>query len=115
MRGRRGASPPGFVDGRHYSVYVVEVRRLKRVGDLDDAKELLLRLVDATEAEASARGEGWVAPWYYEQLAIIYRKKKQPADELAILERYERQAGALGMISERLAKRLAGLRAKADQ
>ena len=104
----------GFVDGRHYSAYVVEVRRLKRVGDLDGAKELLLRLVDASEAEAE--GGGWgVDPWYYEQLAIIYGQKKQPADELAILERYERQAGAPGMISERLAKRLAGLRSKATR
>ncbi len=107
-------SKPGFVDGRHYATYVVEVRRLKRVGDLDGAKELLLRLVDATEAEASARGESWVAR-YYEQLAIIYRKKKQPADELAILERYERQAKAPGTVPERLANRLAGLRPKANQ
>ncbi len=102
----------GFVDGRHYSAYVVEVRHLKRVGDFDGAKELLLRLVDASEAEAEGGG-WWVDPWYYEHLAIIYRKKKQPADELAILERYERQAKALGAVPERLAKRLAGLRAEA--
>ncbi len=108
-------SKPGFVAGGHYSAYV-EVRRLKRVGDLDGAKELLLRLVDATEAEAAAEGEGCgVDPWYYEQLAMIYRKKKQSADELAILERYERQAKAPGMVSERLAKRLAELRAKAGK
>ncbi len=111
-RESQNPSGMGFVDGRHYSAYVVEVRRLKRVGDLDGAKELLLRLVDASEAEAE--GGGWgVDPWYCEQLAIIYQKKKQPADELAILERYERQAKAPGMVSERLARRLAELRAKA--
>ncbi len=108
-------SKPSFVAGGHYSAYV-EVRHLKRMNDLDGAKELLLRLVDATEAEAAAEGEGCgVDPWYYEQLAMIYRKKKQPADELAILERHERQPKAPGTVSERLAKRLAGLRPKADE
>ena len=106
---------PGFVDGRHYATYAEEVLRLKRAGDLDGAEALLLRLVDATEAETSAWGEGWGVPWYYEQLAIIYRKKKKPADELAILERYERQAKAPGLVPDRLAKRLAGLRAKAGK
>ncbi len=48
---------PGFVDGRHYTDYVDEVRRLKRAGDLDGAKSLLLCLVDATEAETKA--EQW--------------------------------------------------------
>ena len=106
---------PSFVAGGHYSAYV-EVRRLKRMSDLDGATELLLRLVDATEAEAAAEGESCgVDPWYYEQLAMIYRKKKQSADELAILERYERQAKAPGTVPERLAKRLAGLRPKADE
>ena len=45
---------PGFVDGRHYATYAEEVLRLKRAGDLDGAEALLLRLVDATEAETSA-------------------------------------------------------------
>ncbi len=102
---------PGFVDGLHYSTYILEYRRLKREGELDRAEKLLIRIVGATEDEA--RANGWdVSPTYYEQLAIIYREKKQPSDELAILERYEQQTRAQHTPSARLAKRLAGLRAK---
>ena len=61
----------GLVDGRHYTTYVEDVRTLKRANQLDAAIALLLILVDAAEAEASANGWG-VAPWYYEHLAIIY-------------------------------------------
>lgn len=102
---------PGLVDGRHYTTYVVEVRRLKREGQLAAAVTLLLRLVEATEDEA--RAERWgVAPWYYEQLAILYAKKKGLAAELAILERYERQPKAPGVGPSKLAERLASVRAK---
>lgn len=102
---------PGFVDGRHYTEYVDEVRRLKRAGDLDGAETLLLRLVDATEAEAKAERWG-VAPWYYEQLAVVYRKKKLVDSEIAILERYERQSKAPGVGRSALADRLKRLRVR---
>lgn len=95
---------PGFVDGRHYTTYAEEVRRLKRMCDLDRAEALLLRLVQATDAEARANRWG-VAPWYYEQLAIIYAKEKELANELAILERYERQAKSPGARPAKIAQR----------
>ena len=72
----------GLVDGRHYTTYVEDVRRLKRIGNQEAAERLLLRLVDATEAEA--RAERWgVAPWYYEQLAILYARRggRRPRSE----------------------------------
>ncbi len=48
---------------------------------------MLLELIKAVEAEAQANS--WaVAPWYYEQLAIIYRKQRDRVKEIAILERY---------------------------
>ncbi|MBC7109277.1 MAG: hypothetical protein H5T41_10960 [Methanomassiliicoccales archaeon] len=78
---------PGFLRGKHYTEYVEEVQNLKRTGRLDEAEKLLLKLVEAVEAEARAQGWG-VAPWYYEQLAIIYRKRKDYAAEVAILKRY---------------------------
>ena len=71
---------------KHYTKYVDNVKRLKRSGKLEEAEELLLRCVEATEAESMREGLG-VAPWYYEQLAIIYRKRKDVAAEVAILER----------------------------
>ncbi len=101
---------PGLVDGRHYTTYAEDVRRLKRIGDHEAAERLLLRLVDATEEEA--RAERWgVAPWYYEQLAILYAKKKDAAAELAILDRYGRQPKAPGVGPSKLAQRLARVRA----
>jgi len=45
-----------------------------------------LRRVERQEAESAQNGYG-VAPWYYEQLAIVYRKQDRDLDELAILER----------------------------
>ena len=101
---------PGQVNGTHYTGYIDRVKELKRIGDLDSAENLLLKLVEATEAEAQADRCG-VAPWYYEQLAIVYRKQKNLGSELAILERYEHQAKAPGVGPNKLAERLQKVRA----
>jgi len=75
-----------------------------------------LKLVDETEKEAKSQGEGWgVAPWYYEQLAILYRKEKQYDNEVEILERYERQPKAPGAGPEKLADRLMKAREVRDK
>lgn len=95
----------GYVDGKHFTEYVETVKELKRVGKLDEAVDLLLKLVDATEAESN-KGVGGVAPWYYEQLAIIYRKQNRLESEISILKRYENQEKAPGVKPEILAARL---------
>ena len=102
-------SQPGFHDGRHYTTYVDGVKKLKRDNQLGEAEELLIGLVDATEAQARVDGLG-VAPWYYEQLALIYRKNKDIAKELAILERFESRDQARGKKPEILLARLAKVR-----
>ena len=80
----------GLVDGKPYFEYVEEVKQLTRQGEFEKAEALLLRLIEAVEEEAKI--EHWViAPWYYEQLAIIYRKHKAYAKELAILKRFAMQ------------------------
>jgi hypothetical protein len=84
--------PVGWIRGRYYADYVDDVRSLRRQGRETEAEAqaLLLDLVDATEAES--RLEKWsVAPWYYEQLAIVYRKCGNAEAEISILERYARQ------------------------
>jgi hypothetical protein len=97
----------GAVEGAHYTDYVEQVKQLKSEKRHAEAIALLLVLVDATETESTAAGAGWgVAPWYYEQLAILYRKEKQFADEVAILERYEAQPKAPGAGPGKLAERL---------
>lgn len=97
----------GAVNNEHYTDFVEQLKLLKREKRHDEAIELLNQLVDATEAESRAAGAGWgVAPWYYEQLAIIYRKERRYADEVKILRRYKRQPKAPGAGSSKLAARL---------
>ena len=103
------AERPGYVEGRHFSEYVDRVRRLRRRHREDQAIALLLRLVAATEAEAKASGGG-VAPWYYWQLAVAYRKLGRRRDEIRILERFSRQKHAPGARPPKLMARLAKLR-----
>ena len=82
---------PGYYNGKHYITYIEEVENLKRNGNLEEAERLLLELVKATEEENKKEKMG-VAPWYYEQLAIIYRKQKYYDKEIAILEQCAKQA-----------------------
>jgi len=116
----------GKVDDGHYTDSVEKIKSLKRQGKNSEAIELLLKCVAATEAEAkSAKSKpsvldekfaflekgrpesNWgVAPWYYEQLAILYRKDKEYQKEVEILERYEKQEKALGVGPQKLAERL---------
>jgi hypothetical protein len=97
----------GNVEGDHYTNHVEHVKQLKREKRHKEAIELLLKLVDATENESKEAGGGWsVAPWYYEQLAIIYRKEKRYNDEIAIIERYQAQTKAPLDSSGKFAKRL---------
>jgi hypothetical protein len=104
----------GRVRGRHYTEYVEDVKTLRRSDENEAAEHLLLELVDATEEESHIRGTS-VAPWYYEQIAIIYRKRKDHTAEVAILERYASQPHALGAGPAKLAERLAKARTKASQ
>jgi len=95
------------VDDGHYTNHVEQVKQLKREKRHSEAIELLHKLIQATEAESKAAGPGWgVAPWYYEQLAIVYRKEKLFDEEVAILERYAGQPKAPGAQPGRLAERL---------
>lgn len=116
----------GKVDDGHYTNSVEKIKALKREGRNSQAIELLLKCVDATEKEAKSADSkpsvlderfsfleegqsehGWgVAPWYYEQLAILYRKEKLYQKEVEILERYEKQKKAPGVGPQKLADRL---------
>ena len=95
----RRKQKPGYHKGHHFTTYVEEVKQLKRSGKLEKAKALLLELVKATEEESKAHAHWGVAPWYYEQLAIIYRGAKDYASEIAILERFVNQSDVPGILS----------------
>jgi hypothetical protein len=103
----------GEHQGNHYTDFVDEVEQLSSEKKFQDAIQLLLTLVDATEKEAMRAGGG-VAPWYYEKLAIIYRKQKCYTDEVAILERFENQPKAPGALPKKLAERLVKARQLRD-
>lgn len=96
---------PGYYNGRHFTTYVSEVEALKRLGKLEETETLLLQLVAATEAEDQVERQG-VAPWYYEELAKIYRQQKEYAKEVGILERFAAQRHAPGVKPSQLAQRL---------
>src|SRR5213593_600997 len=85
----------------------------KRLGALPAAEELLLHLVEATEAESRVDKCG-PAPWYYKQLAIIFRKQKRFGDEIAILERYDSARRAVGLESNGFEERKRKARAKME-
>ena len=104
----------GFYKGRHYTEYVEKVKALKRAGNLDKAEKLLFGLVGAVEKESRVEGHG-VAPWYYEQLAIVYRKRKNYKAEVTILERYAKQTHAPGVTRPKLMKRLEKARKLSQQ
>jgi HIRAN domain len=103
---------PATVRGRHHSAWHQEVKRLRDIGDEDAAVDLLLEIVVATEAESQADGFG-VAPAAYETLAVICRKRKDRAAEMAILERFARQKHAPRTLPATLLERLEKLRNKA--
>ena len=109
-------NPPKLGTDGHYTDYVERIKQLKAEKKNEEAIKLLLKLVGEIEKEAKVQGKGWgVAPWYYEQLAILYRKEKQYDNEVEILERYEGQPKAPGAGSEKLAERLIKARQLRDK
>lgn len=87
------------------STLVASVKQAKREGKYAEAVVMLKREIARQETASSETGLG-VAPWYYEQLAVIYRKHGLKEEEREILERYERQIKAPGRGPARLAERL---------
>lgn len=102
---RLKAQAAASVDGLHYVNHVDKIKQLKRENRNDEAMELLQKCVNATESESEVTGCG-VAPWYYEQLAILYRKQKDYVSEVSVLERYQRQIAAPGGGPKKLSERL---------
>jgi len=96
---------PGYYDGRHFTTYVRDFENLKKSGEFIELEMLLIELVKATEAESAVDGLG-VAPAYYSELAILYRKQKEYSKEVSILERFAKQIHAPGAMPAKLSERL---------
>lgn len=104
-KGSKDKNKAGYVNGKHYTEYVEHIKTLKRNRDYESAERVLTQLLGAVEAESKALGQG-VAPWYYEQFAIEFRRRKDYLSEIAILERFIKQKHSPGVSSEKLLERL---------
>jgi DNA polymerase-3 subunit epsilon len=106
---------PGVAAGTYEERQVHEwadaIRQLRREGRVVDTERILVGCIQATEAEARRDRMG-VAPFCYEQLAILYSKAKRFDDELAVLERYNEAPKAPGATPGKLADRLEKVRTK---
>jgi len=85
----------------HYTKATDRVAELKRDGRHDDVEELLRWCIDFVEAEAAFQrrreyGYAGIAPAYYRDLAIVYRKDDRHQDEVEVLERYVDACRGLG-------------------
>jgi len=112
MRDLGGLNPidePGNYLGRHYTTYLEEIKELKRANSTDMLERLLLGLIDAVEADSKVT-DYVLAPYYTEQLAILYRKQGEYLKEINILSRYilasqnDENPQPSGRIAERLRK-----------
>jgi len=99
------------VEAQRIDMLVNQVKEYKRVEDWANAERVLLLEIARQERDARVNDCG-VAPWYYEQLAIVYSKQHLHEMELAVLERYDAQPKAPGMAPIRLKERLVKARAK---
>lgn len=66
-----------------YWELVEEIKQLRREGHTKHAEQLLLKCLDAIDADGSCP-----PPWYFEQLAILHRKAGRTEQEISILKRY---------------------------
>ena len=96
---------PGYYKGRHFTTWVKDFKALKKNYKFLELEHLLTELVKATEEESAVDGMG-VAPAYYSELAILYRKQKEYSKEVSILERFAKQKHAPGVMPEKLLERL---------
>jgi hypothetical protein len=96
---------PGYYQGRHFTTWVRDFETLKKNGDYSELEKLLLELVNATKTQSQSDGMG-VAPAYYNELAILYRKQKETKKEILILERFAKQKHSPGVMPGKLLERL---------
>ncbi len=93
---------PGEYRGRHHTEWTTTVDELVIQGDDDAAEFLLLRLVDATEAEAVVAG---VPPYerHFHRLAQIAHRRGDTKLESQVKARYEDCARHAAQHTERAA------------
>ena len=98
--------------------WLAYVQGLEREGRLEEALQLLGALITAAEQEAEVSGRE-PAPAYTERAAIIHRKRRDYAAEIAVIERWERacppEKRGPGATQAKLLKRLERARELAEK
>lgn len=89
-----------------YAAVQEEIKAMKRAGNTPAALRLLWSLVEQTEKDQRQGVRSAVESWPYQQLAVTYRKEKEFAQEVAILERYIRQVRSHSKQGKELVQRL---------
>ena len=101
---------PGYVNNEHYYAVMKRAKNLIRDGKVEDADSLVDAAFTAFEAYSrigmSLTQPGTVPPANYHDFAILYRKQRDYAREVAILELYMRQPRAPGKTPGELEERL---------
>ncbi len=86
---------------------IKEIKAMKEQQKFDQLERLLIHCITTSE-EATSFG---ASPWYYEQLADIYREQKAHKKEVIVLEKYLRKSKAPNHNRASLYKRLDEARA----
>lgn len=100
--------------GKHYSEYPDYITELVKQEILDEAVNLLDKILNIMESVAIEKGEG-VAPWYYEKLSMIYKKLKNKDNEIQTLKRFLSQPKARGSKPRKLYEKYLKLNKDIDE
>ena len=99
-------SDPNYMQAKKSLYYDSEkLKKLKQDKKHDEVIEMLMPVVEAGELIYKLEDLG-VAPSAYNELAIVYRKKKDYKSEVEILTRFSKQKHAPGVMPEKLKERL---------
>lgn len=96
----------------HYTEYIEEIKSLKRLNKNSEAISLLKKTVSMIEEEVKKNKKEIPAPWYYEQLAIVYRKEKEYENEIEILEKYLQYPNAVSTYIPKFKERIKKVQSK---
>jgi hypothetical protein len=115
VRELRGGELPGYMNGTYYTEYMKQAKELLRNGKVEEADATVNMALTGLE-EHSRIGPfltkvDIVPPASYWDFAVLYRKLKDYAREVAILERFTRQPHQSGRASDEALERLEKARA----
>ena len=109
--GKDLADQPGYLLGKPMWDWLRYIEELSNAGEVeaDRALALVYTLITVAEREAAVSGRE-PAPAYTERAAILHRKRKEYASEVAVIERWERacppERRGPGAVQAKLAQRL---------